>query len=235
MYYVCFLRSAFTHWRSGRSVNETWIQSRVLICTAALASPVVKATNLSSKKAPNKANKANNGKNKKATTQQRQATMPKASVLLAAWQNVLSWFVRTFVPSQLPRLLPKCSQEDSDTSTLFAQSSTSSTSSTTSTTSTSSTSSTTSTTSTTPRTTCISIGRPGGVEQLRVVRLKPDIMTCGYNVPGQDLPFTKAIRLDADVPPDCIVLRNEAFSVNYADCCIRYVSLDFRGSIDVVP
>jgi hypothetical protein len=102
------------------------------------------------------------------------------SVLLAAWQNVLSWFVRTFVPSRLPRLLPKCSQEDSDTSTLFAQSITSITSS---------------TTSTTPRTTCISIGRPGGVEQLRVVRLKPDIMTCGYNVPGQDLPFTKAIRL----------------------------------------
>jgi hypothetical protein len=102
-------------------------------------------------------------------------------------------------------LLPKCRQEDTSTASTVAQSTTGSTSP--------------------QQTTCISIGRPGGVEQLRVIRIKPDLMTCGYNVPGQDLPFTKAIRTNADVPPDCIVLRNEAFSVNYADCCIQYVPL----------
>ena len=115
----------------------------------------------------------------------------KPTVLMAVWQNLLSWVVRRFAPSYLPRLLPPCAQEDTVESAKSSQ------------------------------TRCISIGRPGGVEQLRVITLKPDILTCGYNVPGQDLPFTKPIRSDKDVPADCVVLRNEAFSVNYADCCIR--------------
>ena len=123
----------------------------------------------------------------------------KPTVLMAVWQNLLSWFVRLVAPSYLPRLLPRCEQEeeDADVEKYGAKATT--------------------------RTRCISIGRPGGVEQLRVITLKPGILTCGYNVPGQDLPFTKPIRSDEDVPPNCVVLRNEAFSVNYADCCIRYV------------
>ena len=72
------------------------------------------------------------------------------------------------------------------------------------------------------RTRCISIGRPGGVEQLRIITLKRGIATCGYNVHGQDIPFTKPILQDTDLPKDCVLLANEAFSVNYADCCIRW-------------
>ena len=68
---------------------------------------------------------------------------------------------------------------------------------------------------------CVVIGRPGGLEQLRQVTLKPGICTCGYNIEGQDIPFTKPIHDASDVPPDCIVIQNEAFSVNYADVCIR--------------
>lgn len=120
----------------------------------------------------------------------------KPTVLMAVWQNMLSWFVRLVAPSYLPKLLPSCPQEDKEVAATAAANND-------------------------KRTRCISIGRPGGVEQLRVITLKPDIVTCGYNVPGQDLPFTKPIRSDKDIPPDCVVLRNEAFSVNYADCCIR--------------
>ena len=120
----------------------------------------------------------------------------KPTVLMAVWQNLLSWFVRLVAPSYLPRLLPRCEQEEEDTMTEA-------------------------TATNTNRTRCISIGRPGGVEQLRLITLKPGIMTCGYNVPGQDLPFTKPIHSDKDIPPDCVVLKNEVFSVNYADCCIR--------------
>jgi hypothetical protein len=116
-------------------------------------------------------------------------------VLLAVWANVLSWVVRTFVPSLLPRLLPKCEQEDPSTTVKDEDD---------------------------KRTKCISIGRPGGVEQLRVIKLKPGIVTCGYNLKGQDIPFSKPLVQDKDIPSDCIVLRNEAFSVNYADCCIRW-------------
>ena len=114
----------------------------------------------------------------------------KPTILIAVWQNLLSWFVKLVAPSLLPRLLPTCAQEDTDASSSAPINSNSS------------------------RTLCISIGRPGGVEQLRVITLKPDIVTCGYNVPGQDLPFTKPIRSDKDVPPNCVVIRNEAFSVN---------------------
>lgn len=122
------------------------------------------------------------------------------AILLALWANVLSWAVRTFAPSLLPRLLPACEQEDvacaspSDDVSSPADD---------------------------RRTKCISIGRPGGIEQLRVIWLKPGIMTCGYNVPHQDTPFT-APSLREFLPPDCVVLRNLAFSVNYADCCIRW-------------
>lgn len=140
------------------------------------------------------------------------------AVLEALWQNILSWFVRTFAPSLLPKLLPKCDQEedthDNRTTTRESKSST--------------------TTTTNPANTrCISIGRPGGIEQLRLVTLKPGIMTCGYNLMDQDIPFTKPMsillddnnnnnNINIDIPSDCVVLDNQAFSVNYADCCIRW-------------
>eukprot|EP00977_Amphora_coffeiformis_P002481 scaffold464_cov181-Amphora_coffeaeformis.AAC.19 len=111
---------------------------------------------------------------------------------MAIWQNLLSWWVRSFAPSLLPRLLPKYDEEDDDNDKTKTQ----------------------------QRTQCVSIGRPGGVEQLRVITLRPDIVTCGYNVCGGK-PFTNISK--NDVPSDCVVLRNEAFSINYADCCIRYV------------
>jgi NADPH:quinone reductase-like Zn-dependent oxidoreductase len=117
------------------------------------------------------------------------------AILVALLANVLSWIVRTFAPTLLPRLLPKFEQEDKETLSPSALDT---------------------------RTRCIVIGRPGGVEQLRLVTLKPSIATCGYNVEGQDLPFTKAILQDNDVPPDCVVIKNEAFSVNYADVVIRW-------------
>ena len=73
-------------------------------------------------------------------------------VLLALWANVLSWFVSTFAPSLLPRLLPAtCAEEDS-------------------------------TGAPDNRTRCISIGRPGGSEQLRLVKLRQSVVTVGYNL-----------------------------------------------------
>jgi len=64
---------------------------------------------------------------------------------------------------------------------------------------------------------CVVIGRPGGGEQLRLISLKPGKVTTGYNVQLKS-PFMST----SDLPPDCVVLENEAFSVNYADCCIRW-------------
>lgn len=73
------------------------------------------------------------------------------------------------------------------------------------------------------RTRCIVIARPGGMEQLKVLTLRPYLVTCGYNVHPRDKAFfATPIVFDDDVPDDCLVIRNEAFSVNYADCCIRW-------------
>jgi synaptic vesicle membrane protein VAT-1 len=125
------------------------------------------------------------------------------AVLEALWQNILSWFVRTFAPSLLPKLLPVCDQEDTTPTTA-----------------------TTTIRDDSRRTRCISIGRPGGMEQLRFITLKPGILTCGYNLADQDIPFTKPMLDDnnsvINIPADCVVLENQAFSVNYADCCIRW-------------
>jgi NADPH:quinone reductase-like Zn-dependent oxidoreductase len=116
------------------------------------------------------------------------------AILLALIANVLSWLVRTLTPSLLPRLLPKCAQEEDDPERSGGR----------------------------LRTQCVSIGRPGGVEQLRIVALKPGIVTCGYNVEGQNIPFSVPLVQDEDIPKDCVVLCNDSFSVNYADCCIRW-------------
>jgi len=113
-------------------------------------------------------------------------------IIKAAFSNVLSWMVTTLFPRLLPKLLPPCEHED-----LHCPEE--------------------------GRTKCVSIGRPGGMEQLRVIILKPDIMTVGYNLNHFcEPPFTTQICNSSDIPIDCIVLKNEYFSVNYADCTIRW-------------
>jgi NADPH:quinone reductase-like Zn-dependent oxidoreductase len=116
------------------------------------------------------------------------------AILQALWANVVSWLVSTLYPSFLPRLLPLCEYE-ADNKT-FDNSIASNSAVT---------------------TRCISIGRPGGLEQLRLIDLKPNVITKGYNVVNGS-PFLPM----ASVPDDCVVLDNYAFSVNYADCCIRW-------------
>ena len=57
------------------------------------------------------------------------------------------------------------------------------------------------------------------MEQLRLVTLKEGICTIGYNVRHvSPPPYTPPT---FSVPADCVVIKNEAFSVNYADCTIR--------------
>jgi synaptic vesicle membrane protein VAT-1 len=112
-------------------------------------------------------------------------------ILAAFVANVLSWLVRTFAPSLLPRLLPKIDHDGSG----GAQ--------------------------------CVVIGRPGGVEQLRWITLQPGVATCGYNViaapsSSSSSSNSKLFIAERELPPDCILLDNKAFSVNFADCCIRW-------------
>lgn len=114
-------------------------------------------------------------------------------VLIAAFANILSWFISRFFPSLLPTLLPSSPEEElheidpGESNT---------------------------------RTKCISIGRPGGLEQLRLVTLREGIATIGYNVRHVGAPpFALP---NCNIPSDCVLLRNEAFSVNYTDCCIRW-------------
>ena len=72
--------------------------------------------------------------------------------------------------------------------------------------------------STLDQTRCISIGRPGGLEQLRLVTLKPHFCTKGYNL----INGTPFVAIDQIPTKDCLIVRNHAFSVNYADCAIRW-------------
>ena len=114
-------------------------------------------------------------------------------ILLAALANILSWFVVTFCPSFLPYLLPSSPEEEEDDRLCNDD---------------------------TTRTKCISIGRPGGMEQLRLVTLRKGICTIGYNVKNvSPAPYTPADGFT--LPDDCVVVKNLAFSVNYADCTIR--------------
>mmetsp|Transcript_2733 Transcript_2733/g.4004 ORF Transcript_2733/g.4004 Transcript_2733/m.4004 type:complete len:485 (-) Transcript_2733:205-1659(-) len=129
-------------------------------------------------------------------------------ILKAMLANVISWIVSAFFPTYLSYLLPACPEEDTDYSDGNGSGNDDVT-----------------------RTRCISIGRPGGLEQLRVITLKEGMMTVGYNLKHFCLPpFTTPIKLDNDndngndnaVPEDCVVMRNQYFSVNYADCTIRW-------------
>jgi NADPH:quinone reductase-like Zn-dependent oxidoreductase len=110
-------------------------------------------------------------------------------VLIAVFANILSWLVTRFFPSFLPYLLPKIEQEDTSENPSFNQ------------------------------TKCIAIGRPGGMEQLRLITLKPGYATCGYNIDNPS-PFIDVV--SQDLPPNTVVLRVHSFSINYADCCIRW-------------
>ena len=77
------------------------------------------------------------------------------TVLVAALSNIISWVVTTFLPSScLQYLLPKSPEEDT---CVDGQTNTN-------------------------QTQCISIGRPGGMEQLRLITLREGICTIGYNV-----------------------------------------------------
>jgi NADPH:quinone reductase-like Zn-dependent oxidoreductase len=71
------------------------------------------------------------------------------------------------------------------------------------------------------QTKCIAIGRPGGMEQLRLITLKPGFCTCGYNIENPT-PFFDISGGDDTLPSNTVVLRVRAFSINYADCCIRW-------------
>jgi NADPH:quinone reductase-like Zn-dependent oxidoreductase len=154
-------------------------------------------------------------------------------VLKAMMANIVSWVVKMLFPRLLPKLLPSVEQEEheeDDTTTSVQQSTTKS-----------------------ELTRCISIGRPGGMEQLRLIRLKEGIMTVGYNLRHVcDPPFTMAIapRSGQHIPAHCVVLQNEYFSVNYADCTIRWglyesakrfvgwpivPGFDVAGTIEAVP
>jgi NADPH:quinone reductase-like Zn-dependent oxidoreductase len=113
------------------------------------------------------------------------------NLILAVVANVLSWLVSKFVPQLLPQLLPKIEEQDKNDSPSSTQ------------------------------TKCIAIGRPGGMEQLRVITLKPGFCTCGYNIENPT-PFFDISGGDDTLPPNTMVLRVHAFSINYADCCIRW-------------
>jgi NADPH:quinone reductase-like Zn-dependent oxidoreductase len=119
-------------------------------------------------------------------------------ILAAVWANIVSWFCRTFAPHLLPKLVPHIQEEQPKDYGA----------------------STSSTTTHNRITQCIIIGRPGGVEQLRLITLKPDFVTCGYNL-ARKRPFLHFSKQDP-IPDDCVIIQNEAFSVNYADCCIRW-------------
>jgi NADPH:quinone reductase-like Zn-dependent oxidoreductase len=151
-------------------------------------------------------------------------------VLRAMVANVVSWVIRNFSPRLLIKLLPPVAQEDT---AIIPHDDTT-------------------------RTRCISIGRPGGMEQLRIIRLKEGIMTVGYNLKHFcQPPFTTEISYHeeeensgANIPADCVILKNQCFSVNYADCTIRWglyesakrfvgwpivPGFDVAGMIEAVP
>lgn len=92
------------------------------------------------------------------------------------------------------------------------------------------------------------------MEQLRPVRLKRGIVTCGYNISHFCLPpYTPDTILrpgGGSIPTDCVLLKNDYFSVNYADCTIRWglyesanrfvgwpivPGFDVAGTIDSLP
>ena len=68
---------------------------------------------------------------------------------------------------------------------------------------------------------------PPQLGNLVVVTLNPAEVTVGYNVPSHPPPFASSSQ---DLPADAIILRNHAFSVNYADVTIRCVGYEWSMS-----
>jgi len=124
-------------------------------------------------------------------------------ILIAVWANILSWLVSTFAPSLTEKLITKHEAEEADpddsSESKIAEND-----------------------DDTIHCKCVSIGRPGGLEQLRVVTLKADRVTVGYNIKEFCLPpFTPSLKKEK-IPDDCVLIKNKCFSVNYADCTIRW-------------
>mmetsp|Transcript_57193 Transcript_57193/g.139431 ORF Transcript_57193/g.139431 Transcript_57193/m.139431 type:complete len:512 (+) Transcript_57193:77-1612(+) len=163
-------------------------------------------------------------------------------VLVAVGANILSWFVVTFCPSFLPYLLPKIDvalPDDVDDGVDDGVSHGNSNSNSNGKRNNNNNSST--------NTRCIAIGRPGGNEQLRIVTLQEGYATRGYNVilPSEhrehqqlqqqqgpsnckaklvaSSPFVDiTAKNTSNLPPGTVVVKIHSFSVNYADCCIRW-------------
>ena len=114
-------------------------------------------------------------------------------VIVAVFTNVLSWIVAKWFPNWVPNLLPNI--EEADKTEVSGSSPVDN------------------------RTRCIAIGRPGGKEQLRLITLKSNYATCGYNTQeGSSFVDLSSIGDKASG----LVVRIHSFSINYADCCIRW-------------
>lgn len=134
-------------------------------------------------------------------------------VIMAVFSNILSWIVRVFCPGLLPKLLPKIPEEHDQNLNGCPNAS---------------------------QTKCIAIGRPGGKEQLRIITLKPGFVTAGvsrYYLSNQSIYlfiithiffFLKYnvgksfVDVSKGIPKNTVVVRVVAFSINFADCAIRW-------------
>jgi 2-desacetyl-2-hydroxyethyl bacteriochlorophyllide A dehydrogenase len=64
---------------------------------------------------------------------------------------------------------------------------------------------------------------PGGLERLSLEQLGDTVATVGYNVKGVDrLPGCNSLCRTERLPPDCVIVRIQSCSINYADVCIRW-------------
>eukprot|EP00929_Paragymnodinium_shiwhaense_P037878 TRINITY_DN20095_c0_g3_i1.p1 TRINITY_DN20095_c0_g3~~TRINITY_DN20095_c0_g3_i1.p1 ORF type:complete len:428 (-),score=109.45 TRINITY_DN20095_c0_g3_i1:128-1411(-) len=113
--------------------------------------------------------------------------------VVALKQNVFVWFLRTVVRVPPPALMPP----GKDLKTTLSDSST--------------------------KEACLSVEivQAGGVDQMRA---KADSWAlCGYNLMSEfgSQNISKPLATK-DLPAGCVVVRNKAFSINYADICIRW-------------
>jgi synaptic vesicle membrane protein VAT-1 len=154
-----------------------------------------------------------------ATSERRQILGFDASLFNAVLSNLISWLVHFLLPAYVHYLLPTIDQEDKDVKSDNMDKEKSK--------ATSQYSHDFSGKNACMQTKCIIIGRPGGVEQLRCITLKQGIATCGYNLvtSQHDMPFSNnyyEMIQNGTFPANCLLVHNHAFSINYADCCIRW-------------
>lgn len=70
---------------------------------------------------------------------------------------------------------------------------------------------------------CVMIDGPGGLDKLKYIDLPGCIATAGYNLPNIKSPFVSSSLPESVLySPDCIIVKNRYFSVNYADVTIRW-------------